>query len=1392
MELPLPKDDDEEELLVELHEQLLQSGSEIILSDDETLDDELRGAVDCLNLIERVRRQELRATLHEGRPFVLPTASDPARSYLGRYQLKYELGRGGAGVVWLAVDTKLDRQVALKVPHPHFIINDSLRQRFALEASVTARFNHPHIVKIHEFGSDGALIYFASEYCNGPNLGVWQAKQTEPVPTHVAAIIIRDLASAVQHAHSQAVIHRDIKPSNVLVVEERDEKGMKVPFVKLCDFSLAKLLEDDARQTQTGDLLGTPAYMSPEQAEGRNAEIDVRTDVYSLGALLFELLTGVPPFQGENRLAILSKVLRDDPPSVRGLRKTVPLDLAVIVARCLEKEPRRRFASAQELKEELDRFLDGRPILSRPVSPFERFRKWVKRKPMAAAFWAVVTLSLIGGVLGTVAYARRMSQEATRQAELNEQLTKTVAELEQSNRINLEQAYPSQIRRAYELIGSNHPELARIELDRLRPKDRMPDLRGWEWDFVDSLVDQSSKTLQLEGVLYACAMSPDKSILAAGGSQGIIWLKDLIKGTTHHWHGDQREINGLAFHPEGKQLASAGEDGTVKVWNVERGRLDYQLDRHDGEAYGVGFSHDGRYLASGGGDRRFRIYDTHSGKYALAPVDCPDSIEDLTWSPTELMLRAGLRSGGIYEAKWDGQSFQVRHGLVGKHGIKALRPTHDGKWFVAAGPDGRYGLFRSDDVETLWWSEYLDDSSRTLAISPNSQWIATAHRFNLEVESFPSTDHWIPHPSEVDKMAATHDGTLLATFGTDKQVRLWELPSRRLIASLGDRPLGDDGDLVFSPDGKWLVIASEYLEMVDIEKTRRESTSQDFVVERIKGPMEAAEFSPDSKRLYLAGWSDGHAEIIDFERLIASRGNDFPSVRKDCHKKVVTSISASPDGRYVATASADKSISVWDAELGERIASKECRATVYRVKFSPDSRWMAAGAVGGHVWLFDSMNQKFRKVNRFGGQTIRSITFSPDSTQLLINSQKWALSGDSFFQPNSPTGPPREANRWLPDGTTLFADQEGVLIAEAESVPMLPLRTRYQLRGHQGSIGAIAFSSDNSLWSAGHDGTLKEWRVNSLSNARELPLGWFRPGQMFDWNQQVNLVTSLGGNQEFTIARPASNAETVLHRFEEEVAVDLASDGTILVVASPGNLRWLSPSTMQENGTFPLPIDSSKRYHPTAIRISPKMNYVAIGFREGDVLVFKRSTGEAILRGRPHQASINVLAFSKDESLLGIGGTLGQVDACQLNGSGEFTSWSRHNTNAVLCLLFSDDNHLILSGCRAGEVHINRINDPTKLRASDSLSLIQPSAVHSIALSPDGKNLTVATEKDGIRLWRRGDRISSSMVPWTELFSITEGGSYQVGFRDDRSLWGVVEEEGRIWAKEWKVRPQSQ
>ncbi len=521
-------------------------------------------------------------------PTLAPTETDGAAigtmvRYFGDYELLEEIARGGMGVVYKARQVTLNRIVALKMILAGQLASEEDVQRFHAEAEAAANLDHPGIVPIHEVGEHEGQHYFSMGFVEGSSLSAKVADG--PLPPREAAELVRAVAEAVQYAHDKGVIHRDLKPANVLLKQSSDSKGQSPeqedtrrasssgsrhstldsqPMVT--DFGLAKKVEGDSGLTATGQILGTPGYMPPEQASGKIDEVTETADVYSLGAILYCLLTARPPFQADNPLDTLMQVLEQEPISPRTLNPKVPLDLETICLKCLEKDRRRRYDSARTLTEELQRFLDGKAILARPISRPARLWRWCKRKPVAAGLLVTAAALLLTLGVGGWLVASRETANAREQTELRREADDARQKAQDNLKIAERNAYNSDmllVQRDWDDANIGH---LRELLDRYRHRD---DLRSFEWGYWNRLAHSDLLTLKghtewVQGVSF----SPDGTRIASASVAEVkVW--DVATGQeTLTLEGHTFSVNSVVFSPDGALLASASDNGTVKVWDA--------------------------------------------------------------------------------------------------------------------------------------------------------------------------------------------------------------------------------------------------------------------------------------------------------------------------------------------------------------------------------------------------------------------------------------------------------------------------------------------------------------------------------------------------------------------------------------------------------------------------------------------------------------------------------------------------------------------------------------------------------------------------------------------------------------------------------------------------------
>ena len=934
------------------------------------------------------------------------------------YEVLDVLGRGGMGVVYKAWQQALNRFVALKMVRRADLDNDELLARFRAEAQVVASLHHSQIVQVYDYGQHDGTPYLALELVEGGSLG--ERLDGSPWNPRKAAALIEQVARAVHFAHERGVVHRDLKPNNLLICGEGEPLQLKI-----ADFGLAKVFRDDlAAHTQTGALLGTPSYMVPEQAYGRSSTVGPAADVYALGAILYELLSGRPPYRGETAMDALQQLLLAEPVSIYRLVPGLPRDLATICAKCLERSPEKRYASALELAEDLERFRSDRPIRARPIGRWERGWRWCRRNPalalalgsVAALLVTVTALSTwYSGKLNRQLGITRRAEHAERKANVDAQLRlwdSYLAEISARNssgQMGQRFAALKTVERAQALlpvIGTSEQRLLHLR-SAVITSAALPDMEPLRtiWRSSRAIINGA---IDLSADRFACTLD-DMSVVVGRLSDGQI----LARAN----HGQRTAA--LRLGPDARFVGVSGEQG-VQMWAVHDTRLERLWHLQDADA--LSYAPDGAQV----------FVNLPSSGLALLDVQSGDVVRQQSSRPA--ISQVAFHSPSDRAAFCTADDLQIVDLRTGKLLTRLPRLKNESP-LLAWHPSGDYLAAWGNRGVTLWNVR----SRRPVAVFPHlgfpqslvfsrdgarlvscSLWdarlilwdVGTGHK-EFDVQAFDNL--------AVDERS---DGHLALCKSTGHSIELWDLAHgsecrylpRNLFPSLGTIQ-----GAVISADSRLLVLSgSNGLELWDLQRCRRVATQHGRLCARIfdrqgdlivawdsgvfrwprresvrptadgRGTTKLISFGPP-QRLASIGMPTSLASGTPSDHIVFEDANEWHVLsmatgeRRDFLPPGDPRMSAiSNDDQFAAVAGWNLGgVTIWDVERGQRLA--QLAAGKYGVmEFSPDGQWLATSPGGVQIWrtsdwtLAHELHAQGTTPNGLG------IAYSKDSRMLAI------------------------------------------------------------------------------------------------------------------------------------------------------------------------------------------------------------------------------------------------------------------------------------------------------------------------------------------------------------------------------------------------------------------------
>lgn len=967
-----------------------------------------------------------------------PTAVEPRPGErVGDYEFLEIIGRGGMGVVYKARQSRLNRIVAIKTLPAAGSLHPEMLGRFRVEAEALACLRHPNIVGIHELIEEGERPLLVMEYVHGPTLA-HQIRQG-PMSPEAAALCVRKLALAVEYAHQRGILHRDLKPSNVIL----DEHGEP----RLTDFGLAKRFESEAGFTLSHQMLGSPHYMAPEQIAARFGELGPHSDVYALGAMLYHLLAGQPPFLGATIEETLMQVMHENvtPFNQPGVRRTeggkpdssipipatphassistasVPRDLETICRKCLEKESKRRYESAQQLGDDLGRFLRGEPTHARPLSPTARLIRWSRRKPALATLAAISITALTALAISLVWAEHRVGQR---------------------ERIVRRNAYVADMRLAQQALEMNNRGrtlalLARYELHEKSAglnASTGDDPRGWEWHWLkhECRSDETATLGAHQASVQIIVCSPDGNRVATASSDGEIRLWNLLTRAQTFSTRQSNTVTCLAFSPDGKTLVSTGPEGEVYYWDGHRlqpiresitlsiqgigaarrvtaarftpdsedlhlvtrnqdvriknwaaanPRVEAVIRGPHAWLYSA-FSSDGRQVFSGQNDGTLHRWNFGNQKVSTWPGHAA-FVSDIAASPDGTQFASASSDHTV--KIWDAKTLREIATLRGHGGsVNAVAFSPDGHRLATGSRDQTIRLWSRPHHETIAVMRGHLGMVESLTFTPDSQQIISGSKDgSLKIwPNQPREDevHSVSLPQDAFAVQLSHDGTMLfralkKSKPTDPYVSdLWNTRTferSAMFTGTEDNPMGLQD---VAPQAALLATSPVLAKPVPFF---------DILVLNLQHVRLAAlpatnfyrvRFSPDGRRLVVG--HDSH-EVGVWDWAATNQLARFPKARS-----FTLDMKFSPNGKYLAVSSEDGSMEVFDLDQKQKVGELRARLDAPRVAFSPDSRMVAMASYDGTARLWSAVERREVMVLRGSSDGLASIAFSGDGRRL--------------------------------------------------------------------------------------------------------------------------------------------------------------------------------------------------------------------------------------------------------------------------------------------------------------------------------------------------------------------------------------------------------------------------
>jgi len=1038
--------------------------------------------------------------------------TEEAGSTIGRYRLLEKIGEGGFGAVWAAEQKEpVKRRVALKIIKLGMDTKQVVA-RFEAERQALALMDHPNIAKVLDAGAtDKGRPYFVMELVKGIQITRYCEQERLTIPDRLVLFI--KVCQAIQHAHQKGIIHRDIKPSNVLVTLH---DGVPVP--KVIDFGIAKATQQELTEktlyTKLQHFVGTPVYMSPEQAEMSGLGIDTRSDIYSLGVVLYELLTGKTPFDAKELLASgleeVRKIIREREPqrpstkvaALRGEELTTTAqrrgfdapklihvlkgDLDWIAVKCLEKDRTRRYSSSAELAMDVERHLTCQPVIARPPTATYRLQKAWQRNKIGYAAGLGIAVALLAGI-GVSLWQARVATNARGVARTERDNAKAALRLVEEAKLRADEearlarrsSYVSDLNLAAKAWEDGNLSRARELLAKHRPDPGQSDLRGFEWRLLWTLAHEDKTKFRFNtgtNTVTCVAVSSQGRYLAWGGADGPIRIVDLQSGRVRTGlRGHMDLITSLAFSGDGQSLASGSDRGTVEIWNVDSWTFRASFAGHTNRVNRLAFHPKDAVLQSTGADDTIRIWD-------LKPLGeskvfkSPQAGQKLCVSPDGRILAA---YGGLNNTVrfWRLQpDFRELPALPTQKGvILSVAFDQDAKTVFVSTHDSvvtRWEFASLSPMET-YWQRVL---AKRLALSADSTVLATAGNDNLiriwDVDSGREIHALRGHTASISQLALSADGETLVSVEEDHEVKVWATDPA------ADRSvLLHEGIIVYltvSPDGESLAVSDPAFGSLRLWDLRTMES-----IQLVKDDKAEAAFSPDGKWLALRYYISRTVELWERKDRSYHKKQSMPGANSGGYQ-----LRFSPDSRILVFRGPDNVVTLWDVAAAKPLAQlPDHRSWACGTAFDREGKRLATASDETiRIWDVDSL-QLLTSVECDGDT--RSLCFTPNGTTLIAASgngevRRWDVQDPERPRVLTPMRGHTAAIPQLavsPDGKTLATVSHDSALKLWDVTDGMVLAT---LRGHRAVGHCLAWAPDGqTIFTGGGDATVRIWRASS-------------------------------------------------------------------------------------------------------------------------------------------------------------------------------------------------------------------------------------------------------------------------------------------------------------------------